>query len=274
MIKMVGKEKAMTIGIQPTINASILLRPAQVLDIPRCEGAIGALHSGTAAFNCSPALIWILAAPLSGLAVTCLATFFIFVAAFSLIGSMAVLAKGGLSAWLCSAIEEAGIGHCLSTTPAPLYSSVAETLLFLAILFSAGISCFLTAFPTMRRIAISIGRVFVEARQGLDNITTRTALETISDKPDSFQFGPGIATDDTVGFVSIWGGGAVIKLIKGFKLSTSSTTFKHVLASVRKSVVSLWGKVGTENLLFGPSAYPKNHYTRKVVFCQVRRCSV
>lgn len=46
------------------------------------------------------------------------------------------------------------------------------------------------------------------------------------------------------------------------------------LASVRKSVFRDWGQVGTENLLFGPSAYPKSHSTITPMVCQVGRCNL
>lgn len=274
MVDMVREQNAMTIGVQPAIDASILLDLAQTLDVFGGERAIGLLFPGAAALDCGAAFIGIVTTPSSSLSICCLAALFVIVAALSLIFDVTMFTDTSFSIWICSTIEEARIGHRVPTMPAAFQLSVAESLLFLAILFSVWVSSLLATLGTVGGIAALIVCVFVKLSKWLDCIASWATPLSFSEKTRALKLNARTITEFTVSSVPIWGRGTVIKFIEGFKLAASGTTFKHVLASVRKSVVLLWGKVGTENLLFSPSAYPQRYSTKRLQFCQVGRYSL
>ena len=249
MIKLIGEKDTVTVRIQPAIDASIMLCLAQIFNILGRKIPSGTFFSGAVAFGYGPALVRVLTAIFSRLAV---GFFAVGLAALSFVGNMAHFTKTGQPIFCRCAIEKLGVWLDCLTPPATFLSRCSQLFLGPPVFFSIGIPQFLTAGFAAGLIPVRARCLLVKIGEWFDCLAPKTSLFPCCSQSRPFgntrvlNF---LAAGFTARSMTICMPSMFVEFRQWFEDMAARTQFH--LASVRKSVFQHRGQVGTEILLFG-----------------------
>lgn len=191
MINLIGEKNAVTVGIQPAINADVILGRANPLDVISDEVSFRALFPSAASFDSSAPLIRVSATPILRLAI---GRFTIVLPKLASVSSMTQLAKARLAITFRRSVIEIVKRFDLLALPAMLQACISKPLSSLPVLLCIRIARFLTTSFAGMDVTSWVGALLMKLRERLDLVADTAALHFISGKPYPLGFGASFCT--------------------------------------------------------------------------------